>query len=86
MASRPAVLIVDDEPVAAAMFIRALESKGVGTLYCDNAEEALVQAKNVAPLVVVSDVEMPGMGRYRILPGHGLAGDTQRPNPVPDRP
>lgn len=62
MAARPAVLIVDDEPVAAAMFIRALESKGIGTLYCDNAEEALVQAKHVAPLVVVSDVEMPGMG------------------------
>ena len=60
--ARPAVLIVDDEPVAAAMFIRALEAKGIGTLYCDNAEEALVQAKQVAPLVVVSDVEMPGMG------------------------
>lgn len=62
MASRPAVLVVDDEPVAAAMFIRALESKGIATLYCNNAEEALVQAKQVAPLVVVSDVEMPGMG------------------------
>lgn len=62
MASRPAVLIVDDEPVSAAIFIRALESKGIGTLYCDNAEEALVVAKNIAPLVIVSDVEMPGMG------------------------
>ncbi len=62
MGVRPSVLIVDDEPVAAAMFIRALEAKGIGTLYCDNAEEALVQAKNVAPLVIVSDVEMPGMG------------------------
>lgn len=62
MTSRPAVLIVDDEPVSAAMFIRALEAKGIVTLYCDNAEEALLQAKNISPLLIVSDVEMPGMG------------------------
>lgn len=60
MAFHPAVLIVDDEPVSAEIYARALRNKGFATVVSDSAEEGLVMAKQYAPRIVISDVQMPG--------------------------
>jgi DNA-binding response OmpR family regulator len=64
MASRPPVLFVDDELVTAQLYARAITKRGIGVAIGVGAEEGLRLAKELKPRVIVSDVQMPGMGGF----------------------
>jgi CheY-like chemotaxis protein len=59
----PAVLVVDDEPVIRAYVARTLTLAGCDVAVAADGREALrlVAEDRVRPLVVVTDIEMPGM-------------------------
>lgn len=61
-ASRPFVLIVDDEPPVRELQTRMLTQSGFDTLSVDDAEKALAIIRSDKPIdLVIADVHMPGM-------------------------
>ncbi len=64
MAAKPQVLFVDDEPVTAKLYARAIHSRGIGCVIAEGGEEGLRLAKEIEPRVIVSDVQMPGMDGF----------------------
>src|ERR1041384_1355014 len=57
------VLVVDDEPVIRAFVARALAQAGFTTVTAGDGREALrlVAEDRVRPVILVTDIEMPGM-------------------------
>jgi len=62
-ASRPAILVVDDEPGVRVMVARMLTLSGYSVVSAQSGEEAISIAEEyAAPLdLVLTDVRMPGM-------------------------
>ena len=60
------VLVVDDAPDSAEMLALVLEMDGYTVRAVHSAEEALQVVTQFAPLCVLIDIHMPGLG------GHGL--------------
>lgn len=76
LASRPAelpsLLVVDDDPELCGMLCDLLEDEGYRVLVASNGQEALSRLDQEQPVLVVSDLMMPG------LDGVGLTSELQR--------
>jgi diguanylate cyclase (GGDEF)-like protein len=66
--SRPArILVVDDEPDIAIMIKVNLRSAGYDVAIASNGEEALAQAQEMPPDLVLLDIMMPGVDGFEVL-------------------
>jgi CheY-like chemotaxis protein len=66
-ASGPNVVIADDDPVAAAVLEATLSKEGLACHIATNGEEALALAKQLRPVAVLLDVNMPGRDGFHVL-------------------
>ena len=57
--ARASVLLIDDEPVAAQLYSRAIEKQGVEVIVASDVDMGVDMARQYRPRVIVSDVEMP---------------------------
>ena len=64
--NRPAILIVDDEPLILDMVQEMLSIEGYNTILANSAEEALdiLDGTGNKPNLIVSDINMPGMNGF----------------------
>ena len=61
------VLVVDDEPLVLDLTASVLEELGCGVVAAHNAAEALEQlAANNRIEILLTDINMPGMGGYEL--------------------
>jgi two-component system KDP operon response regulator KdpE len=60
------VLVVDDEPPIRHAVRRALQARGYEVALAADGEQALAEAEDVAPDLVVLDLNMPGMGGFEV--------------------
>jgi CheY-like chemotaxis protein len=59
---RPAlVVVVDDDPVQADQIASFLRMRGIATETATSGAEGLALVERIAPRVVVTDIDMPGM-------------------------
>ena len=61
------ILLVDDDRAVLLATEQTLELAGFRVVSCANAEQALAVLTKVAPVVVVTDVRMPGMSGMQLL-------------------
>jgi CheY-like chemotaxis protein len=61
------VLLVDDEPLVARLYGRAIASVGLTPRFADDGEAALEAIEAEAPLLVMTDLNMPGMGGFTFI-------------------
>lgn len=60
------VLVVDDEPPIRHAVRRALQARGYEVALAADGEQALAEAEDVAPDLVVLDLNMPGMDGFEV--------------------
>ena len=65
--SKPAVLVVDDDPKLRRLVERQLSAEGFDVLLASNGEEALYQASLSRPNLIVLDISMPVMDGFEAL-------------------
>lgn len=58
---RPVVLVVDDEPIIADTIVAILNNKGFAASAAYSGETALSMALLIPPMLLLTDVSMPGM-------------------------
>jgi CheY-like chemotaxis protein len=61
------VLVVDDDPEVCALIRRVLEDKGFRTSAASNGAAGLLAVKQVAPALVLLDIDMPGTDGWGFL-------------------
>jgi signal transduction histidine kinase/DNA-binding response OmpR family regulator len=66
-ASRPMILVIDDEPVVQELLVRFLSKEGFHVVSAGNGEEGLRLAREVHPEAVTLDVLLPGMDGWTVL-------------------
>ncbi len=69
-ASRPVVLLAEDNPLNRETIVAYLTAKGFDVAVAENGEEAVQQAKAILPAVILMDIQMPvmdGLEATRIL-------------------
>ena len=71
------VFVEDDLPVRASL-TQTFELEGLSVLPCRSAEEALPHVQPGAPIIVITDVRLPGMDGRALL-DHVLATDANIP-------
>jgi len=64
---RPRILIVEDEPGIADTIQYALRTDGFEPVWCATGEEALAQARDAAPALVILDVGLPDASGFEIF-------------------
>jgi DNA-binding NtrC family response regulator len=64
---RASLLLVDDEPAVLKVTQKLLERRGYQVVACNSAEEALTWLGREVFDVVLSDVQMPGIGGLGLL-------------------
>ncbi len=57
----PTVVIAEDDPASRRLLARQLERAGYRVIACENGREALEQAQQASPCVVIADWMMPEM-------------------------
>lgn len=62
----PLILVVDDDLLVRRAIVRELRRIGV-VIEAEDAEQALILTKSLAPDLVISDCEMPGMRGTELL-------------------
>jgi DNA-binding NtrC family response regulator len=65
--ARASLLLVDDEPAVLKVTQKLLERRGYQVVTCNSAEEALTWLGREVFDVVLSDVQMPGIGGLGLL-------------------
>jgi two-component system catabolic regulation response regulator CreB len=75
MASRPVILIVEDEPGIADTLQYALRTEGFEPRWCDSGEAALAQADGAA--LVILDVGLPDLSGFEVFKRLRARSDTQ---------
>jgi signal transduction histidine kinase/ActR/RegA family two-component response regulator len=80
-ASRPTILVVDDDPAALDLMHRTLDRSGFAVLTAGSAEEGLELARAHRPAAMISDVLLPGMTGWNLLQAVKAEG-TLREMPV----
>ena len=77
-ASRPTVLVVDDEPANLDSLRRTLEREGLAVLTAEDGAEGLARVREHRVDVVLTDLKMPGMDGVELLRSiKALAPDTE---------
>ena len=66
-ASRPLVLIVDDDPVAAELLTRQLQQAGFRTDIARTGAEAVTKARKLLPVAITLDILLPDHDGWEIL-------------------
>jgi signal transduction histidine kinase/CheY-like chemotaxis protein len=66
-AERPAVLVIDDDPVDRRLIRAALEPAGYQVLTAAGGEEGLELIRSERPAVVLVDLLMPGMDGFAVI-------------------
>ncbi|MBI4346075.1 MAG: response regulator [Elusimicrobia bacterium] len=59
---RRMILLVDDDPHGVAMLQLHLEHAGFTVSHCNDAAQAVLQARGLRPWLVITDINMPGWG------------------------
>lgn len=67
MATKPKILIVDDEPFNVDYLEQELEEANYDTLSAANGQEALAKVESEAPDLVLLDIMMPVMDGFEVL-------------------
>jgi CheY-like chemotaxis protein len=62
----PSVLLVDDEALVAKLYGRAIASIGFTPRYAGDGEEALDAVEQDAPALIITDLNMPGIGGFAL--------------------
>jgi CheY-like chemotaxis protein/two-component sensor histidine kinase len=65
--SRPLVLVVDDDPVAAELLTRQLERAGFRSDIAATGEEAITKARESVPVAITLDILLPDHDGWEIL-------------------
>ena len=65
--SRRVILVIDDDPDAAAILGRGLSKNGYDVLTAGNGKEGLELARKMLPAAITLDVMMPGMDGWSVL-------------------
>ncbi|MFG0318555.1 MAG: response regulator [Planctomycetota bacterium JB042] len=78
-ASRPRILIADDEPNIRLLYQAELESQGYEVILAKDGKEALEKVDSERPDLVVLDIRMPGIDGVEAL---GRIIDAHRTMPV----
>jgi len=60
------VLIVDDSPTERLFLTEMLSRQGFTVSTAENAEEALIKVRSVAPDLILMDVVMPGQNGFQL--------------------
>jgi twitching motility two-component system response regulator PilH len=60
------VLIVDDSPTERYFLMELLTRNGFAVSAAENAEEAMIKVKTVAPDLILMDVVMPGQNGFQL--------------------
>jgi DNA-binding response OmpR family regulator len=63
----PKVLIVDDEPLIATLYARAITAAGFTPVVAHDGEQALEIILEAPPALLISDVNMPGLDGLQML-------------------
>ena len=61
------VLLVDDEPLVARLYGRAILSMGLTPRFAEDGEAALEAIESDPPALVMTDLNMPGMGGFALV-------------------
>jgi len=61
------ILVVDDEPMAVAVFAGALEKSGYMTESASGGREAIELIKSWKPHICICDIYMPGVSGFDVL-------------------
>lgn len=62
MARRKWILTVDDDPSILALIGDALSHPDLTITTANDALQAFIQARDIAPVLIISDIQMPGFG------------------------
>lgn len=76
----PSLLVVDDDPLLAAMLRLVLEEEGYEVREAPDGRAALEAVKTHRPAAMVLDLMMPGLDGFAVLAGlreEGLSEDTR---------
>jgi signal transduction histidine kinase/CheY-like chemotaxis protein len=65
--SRPLVLVVDDDPVAAELLTRQLERAGFRSDIARTGEEAITKARESVPVAITLDILLPDQDGWEVL-------------------
>ena len=60
-ASRPVVLLAEDNPMNREIIVTYLTAKGFCVVTAENGEEAVRRAQAIQPAIILMDIQMPGM-------------------------
>ena len=63
------VLMIEDDPGVVGLVKRFLEKDGVEIIHIADGAEAMMRAEEVAPSIVLLDVNLPGLSGWQILEG-----------------
>lgn len=56
------ILAVDDDPAILALLEDALAHPDLSITTANDALQAFIQARTISPLLIISDIQMPGFG------------------------
>src|SRR4029077_20936705 len=65
--SRPLILIVEDNPDAAEILVRHLETGGFRMSIARNGNEAVAMARELKPIAITLDILLPGIDGWEVL-------------------
>ena len=65
--TRPAAVVVDDEPPIVAVVCEALEDAGIRTVGCEPGHEAHACIRCKQPKVVILDIQMPEVDGVQVF-------------------
>jgi len=61
------VLVVDDDPTMLEMYVERIKSEGAIVLEAIDGEEAITQAKENHPAIILLDIMMPKINGFDVL-------------------
>jgi CheY-like chemotaxis protein len=62
MARKKWILLVDDDPTVLALLDQALSHPELTITTAHDALQAFIQARDLTPILIISDIQMPGFG------------------------
>jgi signal transduction histidine kinase/CheY-like chemotaxis protein len=66
-ASRPLVLVVEDDPAAAELLTRQLDRAGFGTVVARSGADAIAKAIAIKPAAITLDILLPDLDGWEVL-------------------